>query len=523
MPLASKLMRLGEMFAHLDTAGLLKVLDAHGGDMMAAMETLLTTPTDQHDTCQREPGGEGLPAQVEGGSASDRAGGEGSEGDGAASDKSDNGDVGDAGVCGDVDGAGDGGALSSATEDQAVAAEPHAEHLSGRAHAHSPAHAHEQSDVDGSGSAEKGEVDYLHIRDTLVLCAGSEPEAQLIGVRTIAGISSTSSAARGAIISEGGLLPLLEIARKNTSDSRSEQALRVLSNLALETADGVQERIVTKYSFPTAKNGMINVLVVLATLLDADDSVSSPVVKEQSARMIANLSFRCEAVELAVDEADLLPSLLLMVLRKDTPCLTEALAALANLARNTTLQLRIMAAAEDLESLGKFQWQSVFHLLHSQHKDNSGQLEVQRQAVRFIGNLSIHERNKASLVAEGVVEPLFLALQLGEAEAVRLAALAVANLSTLEKNRTALGKMGAVPKALALMTEPPVETQLHASRVVFNMMSTMTEEEKIKTLHATRILGIVMNLTEHPDLRLQIIAGKILGHFPQMPGLSQTW
>ena len=104
-----------------------------------------------------------------------------------------------------------------------MAAEPHAEHLSGRAHAHSPAHAHEQSDVDGSGSAEKGEVDYLHIRDTLVLCAGSEPEAQLIGVRTIAGISSTSSAARGAIISEGGLLPLLEMARKNTSDSRSEQ------------------------------------------------------------------------------------------------------------------------------------------------------------------------------------------------------------------------------------------------------------------------------------------------------------
>lgn len=232
-----------------------------------------------------------------------------------------------------------------------------------------------------------------------------------------------------------------------------------------------------------------------------------------------------------------------------------------------------MAAAEDLESLGKFQWQSLFHLLHSQHKDNSGQLEVQRQAVRFIGNLSIHEKNKAPLVAEGVVEPLFLALQLGEAEAVRLAALAVANLSTLEKNRTlsravqyppspallqytklprhpiphtpihsilhtpitprtirtaptpgtALGKMGAVPKALALMTEPPVETQLHASRVVFNMMSTMTEEEKIKALHATRILGIVMNLTEHPDLRLQIIAGKTLGHFPQMPGLSQTW
>ena len=104
--------------------------------------------------------------------------------------------------------------------------------------------------------------------------------------------------------------------------------------------------------------------------------------------------------------------------------------------RNLPYQLRIMAAAEDLESLGKFQWQSVFHLLHSQHKDNSGQLEVQRQAVRFIGNLSIHERNKASLVAEGVVEPLFLALQLGEAEAVRLAALAVANLSTLEKNRT---------------------------------------------------------------------------------------
>ena len=118
-------------------------------------------------------------------------------------------------------------------------------------------------------------------------------------------------------------------------------ALRVLSNLALETADGVQERIVTKYSFPTAKNGRVNVLAVLATLLDADDSVSSPVVKEQSARMIANLSFRCEAVELAVDEADLLPSLLLMVLRKDTPCLTEALAALANLARNTTLQVMV--------------------------------------------------------------------------------------------------------------------------------------------------------------------------------------
>mmetsp|Transcript_2324 Transcript_2324/g.3892 ORF Transcript_2324/g.3892 Transcript_2324/m.3892 type:complete len:84 (+) Transcript_2324:366-617(+) len=83
--------------------------------------------------------------------------------------------------------------------------------------------------------------------------------------------------------------------------------------------------------------------------------------------------------------------------------------------------------------------------------------------------------------------------------------------------------MGAVAKFMPLMTEPPVETQLHASRVVFNMMSTMAEQEKIRTLHDTRILGVLMNLTEHPDLRLQIIAGKILGHFPQMPGLSQTW
>ena len=182
---------------------------------MAAMETLLTTPTDQHDTCQREPGGEGLPAQAEGNSTSDRADGEGSEADGAASDKSDNGDVGDGG------GGGDGGALGGAAEDQAVAAEPHAEHSAERAHAHAPAHA--QSDADGSGGREKGEVDYLHIRDTLVLCAGSEPEAQLTGVRTIAGISATSSSARGAIISEGGLLPLLEVASKNTSDSRSEQ------------------------------------------------------------------------------------------------------------------------------------------------------------------------------------------------------------------------------------------------------------------------------------------------------------
>ena len=68
-----------------------------------------------------------------------------------------------------------------------------------------------------------------------------------------------------------------------------------------------------------------------------------------------------------------------------------------------------------------------------------------------------------------------------------------------------------------------VNCGLHASRVVFNMMSTMSEQEKIKTLHDTRILGAVMNLTEHPDLRLQIIAGKIVGHFPNMPGLSQTW
>ena len=84
--------------------------------------------------------------------------------------------------------------------------------------------------------------------------------------------------------------------------------------------------------------------------------------------------------------------------------------------------------------------------------------------------------------------------------------------------------MGAVAKFMPLMTaNEAVETQLHASRVVFNMMSTMSEQEKIKTLHDTRILGVVMNLTEHPDLRLQIIAGKILGHFPQMPGLSQTW
>ena len=116
-----------------------------------------------------------------------------------------------------------------------------------------------------------------------------------------------------------------------------------------------------------------------------------------------------------------------------------------------------------------------------------------------------------------------MALQLGEAEAVRLAALALANLSSLERNRPALAKMGAVPKFMTLMSEPPVETQLHASRVVFNVMSTLSDQEKIKTLHETRILGVVMNLTEHPDLRLQIIAGKILGHFPQMPGMSQTW
>ena len=93
----------------------------------------------------------------------------------------------------------------------------------------------------------------------------------------------------------------------------------------------------TKYTFPTAKRGSVGLLVVLATLLDADDSVSSPVVKEQSARLIANLSFRCEAVELAVSEAELLPSLLSMVLRKDTPCSLEALAALCLLIPQSVL------------------------------------------------------------------------------------------------------------------------------------------------------------------------------------------
>jgi len=288
----------------------------------------------------------------------------------------------------------------------------------------------------------------------------------------------------------------LDLLLKLTSSSNEDvqrYTLCACANLALNVEN--QKPILDKGFLPILSKAMAN---------------SPNELKEETARALANLIYQNEYAEDLVFKEGLVPHLVRSIEEGHEQLQCEALAALANLSRNSKIQGLILKSEN-------CNWPSVMGLLRSTHED------LQNQAARFHANISIHPDNKELIVENGGLPPLLYCLQMGGKVAQRLAAMAFANLSSHEANRSKIVDAGAAPPLLEMLASDP-EGQLEGCRALCNILSTSGDELKIQLVQKG-LMGHLMALTEGDAvLELQILAAKILSYLlSSVQGLSSSW
>jgi len=338
-----------------------------------------------------------------------------------------------------------------------------------------------------------GNPDTIHsgeLNQLLQWCASKQIDPRFQAVQALADLSAHPQN-QVKIVEGGGVPALIKLAQLEQPLEVQKCATAALANLALD--DRNQPVMLKEKTCP-----------VLCKLLGAK---SNPVVQEQACRAVANICYQSCDVELTLLKEGALESLIALVQSPVSSLQCEAIAALANLARNEDVQLKVLECKE---------WEVLFHMLRSPVE------EIQRQAARTIGNLSIAETNKSKIVAAGCLKPLIYCLQMSASEdVVRVATMAVANLSTLESNRGTIVEEAGIELIIDLFGRSR-DTKIQASRCLLHLLDGSDDQFKIEVVQSG-VLVKLMVMARDDDSEVRFLAAKLIAILSQIKGAPNTW
>jgi hypothetical protein len=372
------------------------------------------------------------------------------------------------------------------------------------------------------GSSEVSNLGVVSLSDEelselMVWCSANNVAPQFQAVQALAGLSAQTPH-QLRIAEAGGIERLIKLAKETKEREIETHALHTLANLGL--ADENHGLLLEK--------GALELFI--AKLKSQHTSI-----QREAARGLANSCYRNEQAELRVanDAHGALEALIDLTASTDPSVQCEAVAAIANLARNG----RVQQSITDPSNGGG--WRKMLLLLRSSIA------EVQRQAARVFGNLSIAEENKTRIVDANGVQPLVFCLQTAcLLPTAGLAALAIANLCSFEPNREKVLAHGALPSLLELLSarapttmptsssssplvldsetqSQSIESQFQAGRALLHILDSATPQFKTELVQM-EVLPRLIAMAHSQSMQVRVLSHKLLSKFSSLRGISSS-
>ena len=223
---------------------------------------------------------------------------------------------------------------------------------------------------------------------------------------------------RDRIRSAGGIAPLVRL----LSSHRIEIQKCIISAVANLALCEVNQKLLVD-------EGVLIPLIAIAKTVctrESDDEET----KLNIARALANLAYCNEKIEIETVEQGGLDPLIFLFQHGSEETRLEAVAALANLARNVSNQRKIVEVGALKELVG---------VIKSTQQDN-----LLEQASRCLANISLNARNQDDLKESGATLALITMLPKANSDVQRLATMALANMSAYETMQAQVVSEGAL-------------------------------------------------------------------------------
>ncbi|EKX55079.1 hypothetical protein GUITHDRAFT_42751, partial [Guillardia theta CCMP2712] len=237
----------------------------------------------------------------------------------------------------------------------------------------------------------------LHIDELISWAKSEDMEVQYQAARSLADLAIDADQRRH--IEHANALQHIVSLLHSPSPEVCECAVMAICNLALD--DGLQDKL--------NQEGALKDLVQLATNAELSAGMQCHL-----ARALANLAYCNERNEEDIVKSGGLTSLIRMISASNPDVMLEAVAALANLARNPLNQRMIGESG------------AILHLVNAMRGND---IEVLRQASRCLANISLNHENEVELCVPEVIEALIATLRVDNQEVTTLGMMALANLS----------------------------------------------------------------------------------------------
>lgn len=122
---------------------------------------------------------------------------------------------------------------------------------------------------------------------------------------------------------------------------------------------------------------------------------------------------------------------------------------------------------------------------------------LQENAVTALLNLSLEERNKASIAYAGAIKPLIYVLKTGTSTAKQNAACALLSLSIVEDNRLTIASSGAIPPLVSLLINGSSRGKKDAVTTLYKLCS--VRQNKERAVRAGAVAPLVGMVVENGD------------------------